>query len=157
MDKHINYMEQAISLAVENAQTGGEPFAALVVDIKGNIIGTGKNEIKANYDPTAHAEVEAIRKACTNLRASVLTDCVLYTSCEPCPMCLGAIYWSQIQTVYYAADHSLAAAGGFDDGFIYQEINKPHDERKIMFQSLDMDDKNLPFETWIECKSQLES
>ncbi|MCP3031652.1 nucleoside deaminase [Halobacillus sp. A1] len=154
--EHKKYLQQSIQLAVENIQTEGGPFGAIVVDQYGNIVGVGQNKVTSSNDPTAHAEVQAIRKACQNLDTFQLTDCVLYTSCEPCPMCLGAIYWARLEEVYYAADQKLAAAGGFDDQFIYEEINKSHRERTIPFYALDLPDKNLPFETWASQEEKVE-
>lgn len=148
MNNNVAYMQQAIELAVSSANKNGGPFGAIIVDQTGQIIGSGQNRVTENNDPTAHAEVQAIRQACQRLDTFQLENCILYTSCEPCPMCLGAIYWARIEKVYYAADQQLAAAGGFDDAFIYEEITKPYKKRNIPFHLLDIDDKNKPFETW---------
>lgn len=156
MDKHIDYMKKAIALAVENVKNQGGPFAAIIVDQHGKIVGTGTNRVTDKHDPTAHAEVEAIRQACTSLDTFQLDNCILYTSCEPCPMCLGAIYWARLKKVYYAADQTLAAAGGFDDAFIYQEINKDYQDRTIPFEGLDIKEKNEPFETWNRLEIKIE-
>lgn len=142
------YLKESINLAVNNVKSNGGPFGAVVVNKQGEIIGRGQNKVTETKDPTAHAEVQAIREACEKMDDFQLTDCILYTSCEPCPMCLGAIYWARIEKVYYAADQQLAAAGGFDDAFIYEEINKEHTDRLIPFYSIDLKEKNLPFETW---------
>lgn len=118
-----SFMEQAIQLAVENVRSGrGGPFAAVVVK-NGQVIATGSNRVTSTNDPTAHAEVTAIREACRALNTFQLTGCDLYTSCEPCPMCLGAIYWARPDRVYFAATASDAADAGFDDSFIYEELN----------------------------------
>jgi len=125
------FMLRAIELARKGMETGaGGPFGAVIVK-NGEIVGEGCNRVTSTNDPTAHAEVVAIRAACQNLNSFQLDDCVLYASCEPCPMCLGAIYWSRPSKIFYAATHSDAAEIGFDDQFIYEEIEKPIDERKI--------------------------
>ena len=130
------FMREAIKLALEGmrANTGG-PFGAIVVK-NGEIIGRGNNAVTTTNDPTAHAEVMAIREACANLNTFQLDGCEIYTSCEPCPMCLGAIYWARTSKLYYACSKSDAAAAGFDDDFIYKEIDLPGSERKIAFVQL---------------------
>ncbi|CQR46378.1 Guanine deaminase [Paraliobacillus sp. PM-2] len=151
MEKHQNYLKQTIALAIANVEkNGGEPFASIIVDENGIIVGTGKNDMLTKHDPTAHAEVQAIRDACENLETTTLEGCTMYTSCEPCPMCFGAIYWSRLKKVYYAADHALAAAEGFDDTFIFHDMNKPHEQRNIPFYAFDIEEKNIPFEKWKE-------
>lgn len=132
----------------KSVKESGGPFGAVIVSPKGKIIGIGQNKVTSTKNPTAHAEVQAIREACDYLNAFQLNDCVLYSSCEPCPMCLGAIYWARVKEVFYAADHKLAASGGFDDAFIYEEINKQHQQRSIPFYSLHIKERNLPFEEW---------
>lgn len=125
------FLRQAIALARAGFQSGqGGPFGALVVKA-GTIIGRGANAVTSRNDPTAHAEIVAIREACATLQSFQLTDCVLYTSCEPCPMCLGAIYWARPARVVYAASRQDAAAIGFDDAFIYQEITLAPGQRQI--------------------------
>ena len=130
---HIQFMQRAIQLAQEgmDSNTGG-PFGAVVVK-NGQIIAEGCNQVTTSNDPTAHAEVVAIRKACEVLGNFQLDDCILYTSCEPCPMCLGAIYWSRPKEVYYACNRADAAAIDFDDQLIYDEISIPIKNRKIKF------------------------
>lgn len=124
-------MRRAIELARKGMETGaGGPFGAVVVK-NGEIVGEGSNLVTSTNDPTAHAEITAIRRACQNLSSFQLDDCIIYTSCEPCPMCLGAIYWARPAKMFYAATHKDAAKIGFDDQFIYEEIEKPIDERKI--------------------------
>ena len=145
---HHHYLEQTVALAVENIQKDGGPFAAMVVDADGNIVGIGQNSVTKTNDPTAHAEVLAIRDACQKLEHFQLEGCTLYTSCEPCPMCLGAIYWARPDAVYYAATQQDAAAGGFDDAFIYEEIDKPYNQRKIPFHGLRVETTTKPFTTW---------
>jgi guanine deaminase len=141
-------MKQAIQLAINNVSnnTGG-PFGALVVK-EGKIIGKGTNSVTKANDPTAHAEVQAIRDACAFLEDYQLTDCVLFTSCEPCPMCLGAIYWARPSAVYYACTKEDAAHIGFDDQFIYDEIGIPIEKRSINMKQLLVDGHMLPFTTW---------
>jgi guanine deaminase len=131
------FMQRAIALATENVTSGaGGPFGAVVV--RGDeIIATGVNCVTAHNDPTAHAEVTAIRAACAALNNFRLTDCVIYSSCEPCPMCLSAIYWSRCSAIFYGNTAADAAAIGFDDAFLYGEMRKPLAERSIpVFQLL---------------------
>jgi guanine deaminase len=128
---HEELMRVAIALSIENVRTGrGGPFAA-VVSKDGALIGRGVNLVTATNDPTAHAEVSAIRAACQALGSFHLTGCELYTTCEPCPMCLGAIYWARLSRYYYGNTRSDAARIGFDDSFIYQEFGKLPEERGV--------------------------
>lgn len=141
-------MRQAIRLSVENARTGkGGPFAAIVVK-DGEIIATGVNEVTAGNDPTAHAEIVAIRKACKALHSFQLTGCEIYTTCEPCPMCLGAIYWARPDKMYYANTKEDAAAINFDDDFIYKEIELPPADRHIPEIQLLHEEALAAFEAW---------
>ncbi len=141
-------MRQAIELAIDNVRRGGGPFGALVVK-DGVVVATGTNQVTRLNDPTAHAEVVAIREACRVLGSFQLAGCDLYTSCEPCPMCLGAIYWARPSRVFFAATHDDAAAAGFDDSFIYRQIQVPHSERSIpMIRVLD-EKSTCPFEDWV--------
>lgn len=127
------FMEEAVRLAVENVKNGtGGPFGAVVVK-DGKVIAASANTVTPDNDPTAHAEVNAIREACRQLKNFQLTGCEIYCSCEPCPMCLGAIYWARPEKVYYACTKEDAADGGFDDSFIYREIALPPAERSIPF------------------------
>lgn len=129
-----DFMNEAIELAKAGVEEGlGGPFGAVVVK-DGQIIGRGQNRVLADADPTAHAEVVAIREACASLGSFQLEDCTLYTSCEPCPMCLGAIYWARPARMVYACTRDDASDIGFDDGFIYEEINRPLSERRIPTQ-----------------------
>lgn len=125
------FMQQAVALSRQGMENGdGGPFGAIVV--KGDeIVGRGWNQVLIHNDPTAHAEVMAIRDACAHLGTFQLTDCEIYTSCEPCPMCLGAIYWARPQRVYFANTKADAAAISFDDSFIYDEIALPHEKKHI--------------------------
>jgi guanine deaminase len=143
-----NFMQRAIELAVENvnARRGG-PFAALVVR-NGAILATGTNQVTSCLDPTAHAEITAVRAACRALQSFQLTGCEIYTTCEPCPMCLGAIYWARAGRIYYAGTRDDAAAAGFDDAFIYHELNAPVDARKIPMIGLMRAEAQAAFEAW---------
>jgi len=126
-------LRQAIELAVEGVENGkGGPFGCVIVR-DGVVVGKGCNGVTSTNDPTAHAEIVAIRDACRRLGDFQLTDCVVYTSCEPCPMCLGALYWARPKRVVYAATRHEAAAAGFDDAFIYEEIGLGDGERRIPF------------------------
>lgn len=143
------FMQEAIAMACENARgTRGGPFGAIIVK-DGRIVGRGVNEVTSGKDPTAHAEVQAIRDACRNLDDFQLTDCDVYTSCEPCPMCLGALYWARVRAVYFGFDRSDAAAAGFDDSLIYDEVPKPPAERLLPMIRLEPDASAAsPFELW---------
>ncbi len=141
-------MLRAIALAVENVRTsGGGPFGAVVVR-GGGIIAEGANQVTSLHDPTAHAEIVAIRKACQVLGHFELKDCELYTSCEPCPMCLGAIYWSRVGRVYFGANRQDAAHAGFDDSLIYDELDLTHVDRIIPAQSLMREEALEAFRVW---------
>lgn len=142
------YMKEAISLSIQNVETGnGGPFGAVIVK-GGKIIARGVNNVTANNDPTAHAEVVAIREACSQLNTYQLNGCDVYTSCEPCPMCLGAIYWARPDRLFYANSKEDAAAINFDDQFIYEEIAKPVNERKLFTKQLMRDEANQAFVKW---------
>jgi tRNA(Arg) A34 adenosine deaminase TadA len=144
----ISFMREAIRLATENvSQRNGGPFGAIVVK-NGEIVGRGYNQVTAINDPTAHAEVMAIRDACHNLQTFQLDGCVLYTSCEPCPMCLGAIYWARPDKLYYGCTKDDAAAIAFDDAFIYEELKVPLSERKIPMLPLSREEALVAFQLW---------
>lgn len=130
MNKEKEYMREAIALATANVDNGGGPFGAVIVK-DGVIVGRGVNRVTANNDPTAHAEVSAIRDATKKLNTFDLHGCEIYTSCEPCPMCLGAIYWARIKHIYYGNTQKEAADIDFDDSFIYKEIEKGIGNRTI--------------------------
>src|SRR3984885_5062439 len=130
MQAHSEFMQQAIALAVENVTSGqGGPFGAVIVK-DGKVIATGVNKVTATNDPTAHAEVTAIRSACEMLGTFQLDGCDVYTSCEPCPMCLAAIYWARCRAIYFGNTAADAAKVGFDDSFLYDEMKKPLSERR---------------------------
>ena len=142
------YMTRAVELALENVRSGqGGPFAAVVAR-NGRLIAEGVNRVTAMNDPTAHAEVLAIRRACDALGTWQLTGCELYTTCEPCPMCLGAVYWARVDRVYFACSRDDAAAAGFDDSLIYQELARPLPERLIPMEPLMRADALAIFAAW---------
>jgi guanine deaminase len=140
-------MRRAIALALENIRAGGGPFAAIVVK-DGRVLAQGVNEVTARNDPTAHAEIAAIRAACSALGSFQLTGCDLYATCEPCPMCLGAIYWARLARVFYAGAATDAAAAGFDDAFIYDELKRPLPARRIPMSELLREEGNAIFKAW---------
>lgn len=143
-----DFMREAIRLSIEKMQAGyGGPFGAVIVK-NGAIIARGFNQVTSTNDPTCHAEVDAIRKACAALGSFQLDDCDLYTSCEPCPMCLGAIYWARPRRVFYGNTKQDAAAVGFDDQFIYDEIEKPLEQRRITMTELLRDEAAAGFRAW---------
>jgi tRNA(Arg) A34 adenosine deaminase TadA len=127
-----DFMRMAIRMSIDNVERGGGPFAALIVR-DGEIVSTGINSVAEENDPTAHAEINAIRSATKELQRFKLNDCVLYSTCEPCPMCLGAVYWSGIPTIYFGNSREDAAKYGFDDSYIYQQIGMALDERQVRF------------------------
>jgi guanine deaminase len=152
--KGFSFMEKAIEVALENVISNqGGPFGAIVVK-DGKIIGTGRNEVTASNDPTAHAEVQAIRAACQYLNDFQLIDCEIYSSCEPCPMCIGAIYWARPKAVYYACTKEDAAKIGFDDQFIYEQLSLPIDQRNITMKQISPNQYELPFKTWEKSKDK---
>ena len=142
------FMREAIKLAESGMRNRrGGPFGCVVVR-KGEVIGRGHNRVTSTNDPTAHAEVVAIRDACANLETFQLEDCELYTSCEPCPMCLAAIYWARIPKVFYGNTRADAAAIGFDDDFIYQQVPLPPEKRAIAMKPLLRDETMAAFREW---------
>lgn len=143
-------MKMAIELAIENVRSGkGGPFAAVVVK-DGKVIARGSNRVTSTNDPTAHAEITAIREACAALGTFQLDGCDIYTSCEPCPMCLGAIYWARPARVFYAGTAQDAAAAGFDDSFIYTQLRVLPEQRKIPMQQVMRAEAQAPFRVWQE-------
>lgn len=141
------FLAEAIRLAVANVAAGGGPFGALVVK-DGAIVGRGVNRVTRDNDPTAHAEVVAIRDACARLGSFQLTGCTVYASCEPCPMCLAALYWARPARVVYAATVEDAAAAGFDDRFIVEEFRRPPEARSLRLLRLACEDAGAPFRAW---------
>jgi guanine deaminase len=144
------FMQKAIALAIHNVRAGiGGPFAAVVVK-DGRVVASGTNRVTSCNDPTAHAEVVAIREACAALGSFQLTGCEIYTTCEPCPMCLGAIYWARPARVYFASTAEDAAAAGFDDSSIYQEISLPPEQRRIPMVQMMREESLAAFRAWQE-------
>lgn len=145
---HEHYLQQAVNLAQDNVNNrNGGPYGAIIVK-QGEIISASGNRVTANIDPTAHAEVMAIRLACEALNDIKLTGCILYASCEPCPMCLGAIYWARLEKVYFACNRLDAAKAGFDDSFIYDEIALHPEKRQISMHHISLSDAQTPFLAW---------
>ena len=142
-------MRRAIALSEENIKNGGGPFAAVIVK-DGEIVSEGTNRVTADNDPTAHAEVTAIRKACKKLNTFNLSGYSIFTSCEPCPMCLGSIYWARLSKIYYGNNRKDAAKIGFDDDFIYREIPLPLNERSIPMEQLLHGESISCFKKWSE-------
>jgi len=144
------FMREAIRLSMEKMQQGfGGPFGSVIVR-QGKIIARGYNNVLRSHDPTAHAEMEAIRAASQALGTHDLSDCELYASSQPCPMCMGAIYWARLRKVYYGNSHEDAARIGFDDSFIYEELEKPLDQRRIPMQQLLPEEASKAFKAWEE-------
>jgi guanine deaminase len=147
---HEKFLQQTIALAATNVTSGqGGPYGAIIVKENQPIAASG-NKVTSTLDPTAHAEIVAIRQACIKLNDFQLHDCILYTSCEPCPMCLGAIYWARLAKVYYACSRFDAAAANFDDSFIYDEILVPPSERSIAMHHIYLPNGLKPFQIWNE-------
>ena len=142
-----DFMREAIALSIENVKNGGGPFGAVIVK-DGKIIARGVNRVTASNDPTAHAEVSAIREAAGKLGRFNLSGCEIYTSCEPCPMCLGAIYWARLDKMYYANTKTDAKDIGFDDSFIYDELELKPADRKLLSETLLRNEAIKAFEMW---------
>jgi len=150
------FMQRAIELARSNiTNLKGGPFGAVIVK-DNKIIGEGCNQVVANNDPTAHAEIIAIREACKNLNSFQLEDCEIYTSCEPCPMCLGAIYWARPKKIYFAATREDAEHANFDDSLIYKELSLPINKRKIPCVQMMKNESKAVFEEWNANNLQIE-
>jgi guanine deaminase len=155
MTDKTEFMAIAIQIAAENLNhKRGGPFGAIVVR-NGKIIGRGVNTVISDNDPTAHAEINAIRDACQNLDDFQLLDCEIYSSCEPCPMCLGAIYWARPAKIFYGADRQDANHAGFDDALIYREFTLPFETRKIPAYQLMREEANEIFNKWIELDNRI--
>ena len=147
MTDKSKFMLRAIELSIQSAKSQGGPFGAVVVK-NDEIISEGNNQVTANNDPTAHAEIVAIRNACKKLNNFLLKGCELYTSCEPCPMCLSAIYWSHIDKIFYANTRMDAKNIDFDDSLIYSEVRKEINERKIKMSQMNRDEALEAFNIW---------
>ena len=152
----IKFMELAVQLANDNVHSKvGGPFGAIIVK-DGQIIGKGCNNVTTTNDPTAHAEIQAIRNACKNLGSYQLKDCEVYTSCEPCPMCIGALYWARPKAIFYDCTKEEAAKVGFDDQFIYEELAKTIEQRTIKMVRLTSENYDLPFKSWKSFSDKVE-
>ncbi len=154
--KREEFMREAIRLSIENVESGnGGPFGAVIVK-DGKIIARGVNNVTSNNDPTAHAEVVAIRNACKELGSFQLDGCEIYTSCEPCPMCLGAIYWARPDKMYFANTKKDAAEINFDDQFIYEELELPYAKRKLPTEQFLREEALQGFKKWAESNNKIE-
>ncbi len=153
-EDHKKFMTEAIILSQESVSRGGGPFGTVIVK-DGKVVGRGVNRVTKSNDPTAHGEIVAIREACANLNSFRLDDCVLYTSCEPCPMCLGAIYWSRVKEVFFANTREDAASIGFDDALIYDEISAPLHNRKIEFRQIMREEAIPVFHSWTKKEDKI--
>lgn len=155
MEQGKKFMRRAIELSKESVKNGGGPFGAVIVK-DGEIISEASNSVTIDHDPTAHAEVNAIRKATSKLGTFDLSGCEIYTSCEPCPMCLGAIYWAHLDRIYYGNDRKDAAEIGFDDDFIYNEIAVAPENREKGIKQLLGDEAIEVFEMWKNLEDKIE-
>ena len=155
MEQDKKFMQRAIDLSIENVKNGGGPFGTVIVK-NGEIIAEGVNRVTANHDPTAHAEVMAIRSACQHVKNFKLNDCTIYASCEPCPMCLSAIYWAGIKDIYYGNTKKDAEAIGFGDNFIYHELSLPKDQRSIPLRPMMRAEAKQAFQKWQEKEDKVE-
>jgi guanine deaminase len=153
---HDFFMKKACDLAEYSISNRGGPFGAVIIDKNKNIVGEGYNTVTINNDPTQHAEIVAIRDACNRLNMFKLEDCTIYCSCEPCPMCLSAIYWSKINNIYYANTRNDAKNIGFDDEFIYDEISKKKEKRKIYMEKYNCEYAKKSFELWSDKKDKID-
>lgn len=152
--KHKKFMQEAINLAINNIKNhNGGPFGAIIVK-NGEIVGTGTNNVTTSNDPTAHAEVMAIRDACKNLKTFQLNDCEIYTSCEPCPMCLGAIYWARPKKIYFACNRQDAANAGFDDSYIYDQMPLAPEKRNLETLQMMRSESIKVFDLWKETEDK---
>lgn len=147
MRRGEDHLAEAIRLAVESVERGGGPFGALIAR-NGQIIARGQNAVTATHDPTAHAEIVALRGACQRLETFMLAGCVLVSSCEPCPMCLAAAYWARIDAIVFAATRDDAATAGFDDALIYRELSLPLGERALPITTKLVENACAPFAAW---------
>ncbi len=149
------FMQKAIDLSIESVKNGGGPFGAVIVK-DGKIIAESSNSVTKDNDPTAHAEVNAIRKAAKELGSFDLSGCEIYSSCEPCPMCLGAIYWAHLDKLYFANTKDDAKNIGFDDSFIYEEIDKPYEKRSIETKQFMREEAIKAFKLWEQSDDKIE-
>ena len=155
MMNNEEFMREAVKLSLKNINEGGGPFGAVIVK-DGEIIAKGTNRVTANNDPTAHAEINAIREATQKLGTFDLSGCQIYSSCEPCPMCLGAIYWARLDKIYFANTKIDARDIDFDDSFIYEELEKPIEKRKIPTKQILREEAIVAFEKWRAKEDKME-
>jgi len=155
MMNNEGFMREAVKLSLKNINEGGGPFGAVIVK-DGEIIAKGTNRVTANNDPTAHAEINAIREATQKLGTFDLSGCQIYSSCEPCPMCLGAIYWARLDKIYFANTKIDARDIDFDDSFIYEELEKPIEKRKIPTKQILREEAIVAFEKWRAKEDKME-
>ncbi len=151
----LKFMRKAIAISKKSVENGGGPFGAVIVK-DGVVVASSNNQVTKNNDPTAHAEVMAIRKACKKLNTFDLSGCVLYASCEPCPMCLSAMYWAHIDRYFYANQKEDAKSIGFDDQFIYEELDKPVSKRFMPREQILRDEAMEVFRMWTEKEDKIE-
>lgn len=149
------WMDKAIDAAEKSAKSGGGPFGCVIVK-DGRIVASTSNSVTKDNDPTAHAEINAIRTACRSLGTFVLEGCTLYTSCEPCPMCLAACYWAHIDRIFYSGNRDDAAVAGFDDDHIYEEFRLPMNEREIPIERISAEKGSVPFLAWKNNEDRVE-
>lgn len=149
------FMSEAVRLAIESVSGGGGPFGAVVVR-DGEIIARGRNRVRIDSDPTAHAEILAIRAACEAIGSFQLEGCDVYASAEPCPMCMGALYWARPRRVFYASGRDAAARAGFDDGFIYDELGRPEGSRRLEIERLPVEGAGDEFRAWADLPERAE-
>jgi tRNA(Arg) A34 adenosine deaminase TadA len=154
MDKINYFMKRACELASISVEKKGGPFGCVITDSENYILAEGHNCVTETNDPTAHAEIVTIRKACSILQNHHLDGCILYTSCEPCPMCLSAIYWSRIKDVYYCNTRNDAKRIGFDDEYIYEELKKDIENREIQLVKVNIDESLNAFDAWVNKKDK---
>ena len=154
-EEHTRYMQRSIELAQQSVRDGGGPFGAVIVR-EGRVIAEGSNRVTLNNDPTAHAEISVIRKACENLGTFDLAGCTIYSSCEPCPMCLSAIYWAHIDKIYYGCNKTDAKEIGFDDSFIYDQLDLAPERRKISATEILRKEALSAFRMWEEKEDKTE-
>ena len=155
MTSKNNFMLRAIELSIDSANGAGGPFGCVIVK-NDKIIGEGSNKVTFSNDPTAHAEIVAIRAACKKINTFILSGCDLYASCEPCPMCLSAIYWARVDNIYYANTRNDAKKINFDDSLIYSEISKKNEDRKIPIKQMLRDEALKAFEIWDKKTDKIE-
>ncbi len=155
INREKEFMQEAIKLSIKSVNSGGGPFGAVIVKDK-EIIAKASNSVTKDNDPTAHAEINVIRIAAEKLNNFDLSGCEIYSSCEPCPMCLGAIYWARLDKIYFAGNKTDATNAGFDDSFIYDEIDKPFYKRNIPTKQILREDAIKAFESWCDKKDKIE-